>query len=163
MDNGGGTSKLDGLHGLNRAYLEEALLQSIEDPDAVPAELREAMSALGFTDAKAPEAIIGPGPVRRSIFGGAALSGDRAAIQEERKRSAVMELIEAYRRNGHLVAQLDPLGIRKVDGRPELEPLREGLEADDLERSFPTGSLWGPPRQTLREIVEQLQSALRDL
>src|SRR5205085_7764335 len=73
------------------------------------------------------------------------------AMQEE-----VAELINAYRMRGHLFADIDPLHLRQLPP-PELELENFGLRQADLERTFATGDLVGPPAATLREIVDRLR------
>ncbi|MDQ6664492.1 MAG: multifunctional oxoglutarate decarboxylase/oxoglutarate dehydrogenase thiamine pyrophosphate-binding subunit/dihydrolipoyllysine-residue succinyltransferase subunit, partial [Acidobacteriota bacterium] len=77
------------------------------------------------------------------------------------KEAAVIQLINAYRVRGHLLAGLDPLGS-EPGYHAELDPLTYGLTIWDLDREFITGTLGHPdePNQhfaTLREILEQLR------
>ena len=51
-----------------------------------------------------------------------------------------MQLINAYRVRGHLIADLDPLGT-EPSYHPELDPETYGLTIWDLDREFLTGSL----------------------
>jgi len=77
------------------------------------------------------------------------------------KEAAVIQLMNAYRVRGHLMAELDPLG-----GEPsyneELDPLTYGLTIWDLDRHFYVGTLqhaFGTRKQvTLREMVELLRA-----
>ncbi|MEP6717317.1 MAG: multifunctional oxoglutarate decarboxylase/oxoglutarate dehydrogenase thiamine pyrophosphate-binding subunit/dihydrolipoyllysine-residue succinyltransferase subunit, partial [Terriglobia bacterium] len=77
------------------------------------------------------------------------------------KEVAVLQLINAYRVRGHLMAALDPLGS-EPDYNPELDPLTYGLSIWDLERHFYSGSLqhaFGDRRQVpLREMIELLRA-----
>ncbi|MBI2893086.1 MAG: 2-oxoglutarate dehydrogenase E1 component, partial [Deltaproteobacteria bacterium] len=57
--------------------------------------------------------------------------------------AAVHQLLAAFRTVGHLAADLDPLGMRKVDAPAELDPARYGLTEPDLERLVPIPALWG--------------------
>jgi 2-oxoglutarate dehydrogenase E1 component len=88
------------------------------------------------------------------------ISGHTAEVAKE---AAVLQLINAYRVRGHLIADLDPLG-GEPSYHPELDPLRYGLTIWDLDREFLTGSLGeaigeGSPKPTatLREILETLR------
>ena len=79
------------------------------------------------------------------------------------KEAAIIQLINAYRVRGHLIADLDPLGA-EPSYHPELDPQTYGLTIWDLDREFLTGSLGeaigegGPrPVATLREILETLR------
>jgi len=82
---------------------------------------------------------------------------------EVAKEAAVLQLINAYRVRGHLIADLDPLG-GEPSYHPELDPLRYGLTIWDLDREFLTGTLGeaigeSSPKAvaTLREILETLR------
>ncbi len=102
-------------------------------------------------------------PVRWEPDRQVSLPGATGHTAEVAKEAAVLQLINAYRVRGHLIADLDPLG-----GEPsyhaELDPLRYGLTIWDLDREFLTGSLGeaigeGAPKSvaTLREILETLR------
>ena len=56
---------------------------------------------------------------------------------------AVQQLINMYRVRGHLIANLDPLGLKEPHTHPELDPNHWGLTIWDLDREFPTGGLAG--------------------
>ncbi len=79
------------------------------------------------------------------------------------KQAGIMQLINAFRVRGHLIADLDPLGA-EPSRHPELEPETYGLTIWDLDREFLTGSLehigeggTTKPVATLREILETLR------
>ena len=55
----------------------------------------------------------------------------------------MIELIDAYRTRGHLMADTDPLNYRQRR-HPDLDVLSHGLTLWDLERSFPVGDFGGP-------------------
>ncbi|HXF99929.1 MAG TPA: multifunctional oxoglutarate decarboxylase/oxoglutarate dehydrogenase thiamine pyrophosphate-binding subunit/dihydrolipoyllysine-residue succinyltransferase subunit, partial [Bacteroidota bacterium] len=72
------------------------------------------------------------------------------------KQARVLQLINAYRVRGHLIAHLDPL-VNKPGHHVELDPAFYGLTIWDLDREFITGGLGGKPRATLREILDILR------
>ena len=87
----------------------------------------------------------------------------RGGVDEITRQARVLQLINAYRVRGHLVAQLDPLGS-KLQYHPELDINFYGLTLWDLDRTFITGanpdrapSAW-PPQATLRAILETLRA-----
>ena len=67
----------------------------------------------------------------------------------------VQKLITSYRRRGHRIANLDPLGLMP---RPEVEELTlayYGLSEADLDTVYPVSDLnIGKDKATLREIIE---------
>ena len=81
-----------------------------------------------------PAGALGARPARDAA-GGA--SGRTAEIAKE---AGVLQLINAYRVRGHLIADLDPLG-GEPSNHPELDPVTYGLTIWDLDREFLTGSL----------------------
>jgi 2-oxoglutarate decarboxylase len=75
------------------------------------------------------------------------------------KEARVIELINAYRVRGHLIADVDPLHAMPVLYHPELDIETYGLTIWDLDRVFITGGLAGTESATLREILDILQRA----
>ncbi len=86
------------------------------------------------------------------------LPGDQTR-EQTRKEASVMELINAYRVRGHLIADIDPLHAMPVLYHSELDIETYGLTIWDLDREFITGGLGGTDIATLREILEILQRA----
>jgi multifunctional 2-oxoglutarate metabolism enzyme len=111
-----------------------------------------------FSDAKVPHRPVKWEPDRAGLRLGA--GSDTAEVAKE---AAVLQLINAYRVRGHLIADLDPLGAER-NYHPELDPTTYGLSIWDLDREFITGTLGdaigeGSPQEvaTLREILETLR------
>ncbi|HEX9287804.1 MAG TPA: 2-oxo acid dehydrogenase subunit E2, partial [Thermoanaerobaculia bacterium] len=72
---------------------------------------------------------------------------------EIEKQARVLELINAYRVRGHLIADVDPLRMVPVHEHPELDLETYGLTIWDLDREFWTGGLKGGEHMPLREII----------
>jgi multifunctional 2-oxoglutarate metabolism enzyme len=85
------------------------------------------------------------------------LGGDRFAEQAE-KQANVLQLINAYRTRGHLLANIDPLNMTTQDSS-ELDIEEFGLTIWDLDREFITGGLHGEKTATLRRILDILRKA----
>ncbi len=66
-------------------------------------------------------------------------------------------LIRAYRFRGHLLANLDPLGMKTIDDHPELDPEHYGFTSDDYDRPIFVSGVLGMQNSTLREIVAALK------
>ncbi len=81
------------------------------------------------------------------------------AREQTRKEAGVIELINAYRVRGHLIADIDPLHAMPILYHPELDIETYGLTIWDLDREFITGGLAGKDIATLREILSILQRA----
>ncbi len=90
-------------------------------------------------------------------------SPDRRRLDDEidaqNKIIAVQQLINMYRVRGHLIANLDPLGLKEPKTHEELDPNHWGLTIWDLDREFPTGGLAGASSLKLRDILGVLRDA----
>ena len=85
------------------------------------------------------------------------LGGDRFSEQAE-KQANVLQLINAYRTRGHLLADIDPLNMTSHYAE-DLELAHYGLTIWDLDREFITGGLHGEKTATLRRILDILRRA----
>nr|PZN34910.1 MAG: multifunctional oxoglutarate decarboxylase/oxoglutarate dehydrogenase thiamine pyrophosphate-binding subunit/dihydrolipoyllysine-residue succinyltransferase subunit [Actinomycetota bacterium] len=75
------------------------------------------------------------------------------------KQVAVSRLINAYRSQGHLIADLDPLRQHPPALHPELDPAFYGLTIWDLDRRFSTGGLAGSEEMPLKRILSRLRAS----
>ncbi len=75
------------------------------------------------------------------------------------KQARVFQLINIYRVRAHLMADLDPLGMRAPKTHHELDLAYWGLSIWDLDREFLTGGLAGRPVMALRDILGVLRDA----
>jgi len=74
------------------------------------------------------------------------------------KALAVNGLVNMYRVRGHLIANLDPLGLKEPHTHPELDPNHWGLTIWDLDREFPT-NIAHRRTMKLRDILGVLRDA----
>ena len=81
------------------------------------------------------------------------------SVEAQQKIIAVQQLINMYRVRGHLIANLDPLGLKEPRTHEELDPNHWGLTIWDLDREFPTGGLAGRATMKLRDILGVLRDA----
>jgi 2-oxoglutarate decarboxylase len=72
------------------------------------------------------------------------------------REAAALQLINAYRVRGHLLADLDPLEY-KVAKHAELDPSYYGFTIWDLDRDFVCGGLCGKQTGKLRDILDTLR------
>ena len=69
-----------------------------------------------------------------------------------KKELSVYNLIQTYREDGHLKAQLDPLGLQEPkEGQMELS--RFELETEDLDQKFEVFSLLNKDFKNLKEMI----------
>ncbi|HZE01698.1 MAG TPA: multifunctional oxoglutarate decarboxylase/oxoglutarate dehydrogenase thiamine pyrophosphate-binding subunit/dihydrolipoyllysine-residue succinyltransferase subunit, partial [Pseudonocardiaceae bacterium] len=74
------------------------------------------------------------------------------------KTARVLELIDAYRTRGHLMADTDPLNYRQRR-HPDLDVLSHGLTLWDLDRTFAVGGFAGHSHMKLRDVLGVLRNA----
>ena len=86
------------------------------------------------------------------------LLGDNRFAEQAEKQANVLQLINAYRIRGHLLANIDPLNMTSQNAS-ELDLENFGLTIWDLDREFITGGMHGEKTATLRRILEILQKA----
>ena len=66
-------------------------------------------------------------------------------------------LIRAYRVCGHLIADLDPLGLANKDSLADLDPKSYGFTEEDMDRPIFIDNFLGHDTLTLREIIAILK------
>jgi 2-oxoglutarate dehydrogenase E1 component len=87
-------------------------------------------------------------------------AADKAVpIADDQVKRAVLDsiralmIIRAYRIRGHLVADLDPLGMREPTPHPELDPASYGFTEADMDRPIFIDQVLGLEIATLNEIL----------
>ena len=137
------------LSGGNAPYVEALYEQFLADPQSVEAawrdyfqqsagrlKLRTARPPSRFTRPFRPASCSAPaGRAWRGRCAAASLATDAAA-----KQGAVSRLVQIYANRGHLIANLDPLGLQKRERPRVLELGYFGLTEADLDTEFLTGS-----------------------
>ena len=153
------------IQGANAPYIEAYYEQFLENPDSVDPGWRAYFR--NVQDQSAPREVAHSEVVarfeklarepRRIV---AAEAGFDAIAAE--KQAGVLRLINYYRVRGHQVAKLDPLGLAPTDPVRDLDPAFHGLGPEDMDTVFNTGSLAGPDRLPLKEIIKLLKSVYTD-
>ncbi|WP_299138122.1 2-oxoglutarate dehydrogenase E1 component [uncultured Tateyamaria sp.] len=81
------------------------------------------------------------------------------AVSDDQIKRAVLDsiralmIIRAYRIRGHLVADLDPLGMRDQTPHPELDPKSYGFTEADMDRPIFIDKVLGLDVASMREIL----------
>ena len=70
----------------------------------------------------------------------------------------MLEIIDAYRTRGHLMADTDPLNYRQRR-HPDLDVLSHGLTLWDLDREFPVGGFNDQQFMKLRDVLGVLRDS----
>ncbi|MDE2220579.1 MAG: 2-oxoglutarate dehydrogenase E1 component [Gammaproteobacteria bacterium] len=124
------------LSGGNAPFMEDLYGHWQRDPASVPGQWRGYFASLSV-----------------------AATSSGAVAAESEKQGAVSRLVQTLSNRGHLVANIDPLGLMKRERPRVLDPGYVGLGEADLDAEFYTGSRngWIPKRATLREILARLE------
>lgn len=79
-----------------------------------------------------------------------------ASLEETKRATDVMRLINMYRTRGHILADVDPLSD-EPGHNPELDLEYYDLSLSDMDREFYCGGLGGQKKAPLKEIVSLLR------
>ncbi len=150
------------LYAGNADYIEALFEAWLAAPASVPPGWQEYFSRLPA--APLPDTshrAIQAGIAARARLGTvvAGVPAAKPAIDATAAQGAVSRLVQIYANRGHLVAQLDPLGLMQRPRPRVLDLDYFGLSDADLDTEFHTGSRGGPvpPRARLRDILAQLK------
>jgi 2-oxoglutarate dehydrogenase E1 component len=155
------------LNGGNAGFIEGLYELYLQDPASVDPAWREYFSAL----AAGSTSEIAHGAIRERLLtrlqSGSAAGGDGQAAASKvasAKQGAVSRLIQVYANRGHLIANLDPLGMQVRVKPSVLEMEHFGLSATDLDTEFFTGSRNEaiPERAKLKDILAALEFIYAD-
>ena len=83
---------------------------------------------------------------------------DFSKEDEISKTARVQQLIAAYRKHGHVMADIDPLEYRQRI-HPDLDVVTHGLTLWDLDREFATGGFGGKKFMKLRDVLGILRNS----
>jgi 2-oxoglutarate dehydrogenase E1 component len=147
----------------NAVYLEELYERFLADPGSVPLRWQQTFAALGGQGSD-----VAHGPLlaalavrarQTPVAGVVSATLAAAAPDASAKQAKVSRLIQIYVNRGHLVADLDPLGLTERPTPKVLELDYFGLAESDLDTEFYTGSRSDSikRRLPLRDIVAQLR------
>ena len=157
------------LSGANATFIAEMHHAWSENPQSVDPEWAAYFATLGEMSAdvearpswgKAPSQVIGAHDPDASIKAVAkGIAGNRDLLAGD-MRSATLDslraimLIRAYRIRGHLLADLDPLGLQEKEIHPELDPATYGFVEGDYDRPIFINYVLGHEILTLNEILK---------
>ncbi len=154
------------LFGGNAPYVEEMYESYLANPGSVPDNWRDYFDALqnvpaadGSEAKDVPHLPVINAFAERAKQGGTRVVGARGADSEMgRKRTAVQQLIAAYRNVGARWADLDPLKRAEREKIPELDPAFYGFSDADQEAVFNiSNTFFGKESMPLRELMNALR------
>lgn len=161
MQNGAMKAWLDSsyLAGANQSYIEQLYEDYLTDPGSVDDSWRSIFKQLPTVGVK-PEQLHSQ---TRDYFRRLAKDASRynSSISDpetDAKQVKVLQLINAFRFRGHQNANLDPLGLWKLDDVPDLDPAFHHLTEADFQETFNVGSFAiGKETMQLGELYKALK------
>ena len=175
----------DGLEGVSPSFVEALYQQYRFDPASVDASWQRYFKGLeatvsgpswsnpswppaddgdALTEAMDPTRMVPePRPERRRVPHVPAPAPVAPTINPQDISRAVSEsirammLIRIYRVRGHLLANLDPLGLSQREMTADLTPEYHGFTESDLDRPIYLGGALGFQHATLREVIAVLR------
>ena len=162
------------LYGANAVYIEELYQRYLRNPASVDASWHGLFKSYGDAAPKgaswnpSPSQVIGAADPDAAPAKPTGKSDAKAPAMDEKQMRQVadlaaldavraQQLIRAYRVRGHLLANLDPLGLEVPKMHPDLDPATYGFTAADMNKSIYLGGRLGMERGTLAEILAFLQ------
>jgi 2-oxoglutarate dehydrogenase E1 component len=153
------------LSGGNAGFIEDLYEQFLRDPSGVDRAWRDY-----FTGLQGKSSDVAHGPIRERLIARAEQPPTPATAAAGRsdgasaKQGAVSRLIQVYMNRGHLIANLDPLGLQQRAKPYVLDLQYFGLSAADLDTEFFTGSRNQaiPERTKLKNILADLKFIYTD-
>lgn len=153
------------LFGGNAPFVEEMYENYLANPASVSDSWRTYFDALqhapatdGSSAKDVPHLPVVNAFAQRAKAGGTKVVMASADVEMGRKRTAVQQLIAAYRNVGQRWANLDPLQRVERPSIPELEPSFYGFTDADQETVFDTSNtFFGKERMSLRELLNALR------
>ncbi|PUE10540.1 2-oxoglutarate dehydrogenase E1 component [Limnohabitans sp. T6-20] len=153
------------LFGGNGPYVEEMYENYLANPGSVPDSWREYFDALqhvpavdGSNAKDVPHLPVINAFAERAKAGGTKVVMASENVEMGRKRTAVQQLIAAYRNVGQRWADLDPLKRTERPNIPDLDPAFYGFSDADQETVFDTSNtFFGKNNMSLRELLNALR------
>ncbi len=153
------------LFGGNGPYVEEMYENYLANPGSVPDSWREYFDALqhvpavdGSNAKDVPHLPVINAFAERAKAGGTKVVMASENVEMGRKRTAVQQLIAAYRNVGQRWADLDPLKRTERPNIPDLDPAFYGFTDADQETVFDTSNtFFGKNNMSLRELLNALR------
>jgi len=153
------------LFGGNGPYVEEMYENYLANPGSVPDSWRDYFDALqhvpavdGSNAKDVPHLPVINAFAERAKAGGTKVVMASENVEMGRKRTAVQQLIAAYRNVGQRWADLDPLKRTERPNIPDLDPAFYGFTDADQETVFDTSNtFFGKNNMSLRELMNALR------
>ena len=142
-------------------YIDDLYVQYVRDPNSVSDTWRKYFEQFlvvgGSRDSEPANASANSKVATSNRRGSTGNEQTDQALWLARIQDRVNNLVREYRVRGHLVADLDPLGLERPDS-PNLNPESYGLSDDDLDRPFDSTALEDVMGETIHSFLDRLRN-----
>jgi 2-oxoglutarate dehydrogenase E1 component len=132
-------------------YIDDLYARFVNDPSSVPHSWKQYFEQFSVAESAATK-----GSTERRN-GQPVSEAEEKMLRLARMQDRIDQLVREYRVRGHLIAQLDPLGLTRPI-HPELSPETYGLAPSDLSEEFTSSELQNVPGVSLGEMLERLRN-----
>ncbi len=126
------------------SYIENMYRDFVKDPETIDQDLRKFFEGFDFAQSQGSN--------------GHAVSSSPTVVSNIDKEFSVYQLIQAYRKKGHLIAITNPIRERK-NRQAALELANFGLSEEDMNTVFNAGKFIGLAGKNLKDIITHLQKS----
>tara|TARA_B100001093_G_scaffold495842_1_gene540770 strand:- start:357 stop:3239 length:2883 start_codon:yes stop_codon:yes gene_type:complete len=154
------------LAGNNSEFIDDFYSTYLKNPNSLPKSWKLFFDGLKDSQEVVIKNLKGPSwaPVKKSLVELEKVDEtnkieENSITTEQSTKDSVraIMLIRAFRIRGHLIANLDPLGIQKREEHQELKPESYGFKKDDFNRMIYLDGVLGLQHATLSEIIKILK------
>ena len=153
------------LNKSNSAFIEEMYIKYIEKDPNLPKSWREYFKDLNDDIESIIKEVEGPSWAQRKKVNLDKITNELAGQNQNISTSQssitqsikAIALIRAYRIRGHLIANLDPLGMMERNYIHELHPEDHGFKKEDYSKKIFIGSYLNTTSASINEILQKLR------
>ena len=153
------------LNKSNSAFIEEMYIKYIEKDPNLPKSWREYFKDLNDDIESIIKEVEGPSWAQRKKVNLDKITNELAVQNQNISTSQssitqsikAIALIRAYRIRGHLIANLDPLGMMERNYIHELHPQDHGFKKEDYNKKIFIGSYLNTTSASINEILQKLR------
>ncbi len=153
------------LNKSNSAFIEEMYIKYIEKDPNLPKSWREYFEDLNDDIESIIKEVEGPSWAQRKKVNLDKITNELAGQNQNISNSQnsitqsikAIALIRAYRIRGHLIANLDPLGMMERNYIHELHPEDHGFKKEDYGKKIFIGSYLNTTSASINEILQKLR------
>ncbi|MFL2883389.1 MAG: 2-oxoglutarate dehydrogenase E1 component [Pelagibacteraceae bacterium] len=153
------------LAGNNSDFIQELYSEYLSNPNSLPRGWKPFFDGLKDNQEIIKKNLLGPSwapkDLKKKNFEKIKTLTNKENISQEpilaeqatKDSVRAIMLIRAYRIRGHLISNLDPLGIQKREEHPELKPETYGFNSSDYDRKIFLDGVLGQQHLNLNEIL----------